>query len=82
MTYGPSGPGFNGNDLMHMTRPVGNPVFYAISAQLQRGGTVTCVIKVDGVPLSRSTATGEFNIADCQIGQDRVTNLWEDDNTG
>jgi hypothetical protein len=67
---------------VHVTRALGNPELYAINAQLQGGGTVTCVIKVDGVPLSRSTATGEFNIADCQIGQDRVTNLWEDDNTG
>ena len=41
-----------------------------------------CVIKVDSVRLPASTATGGFNIADCQIGQDRVTNLWEDDNTG
>ena len=46
------------------------------------GGTVTCVIKVDGVPLSRFTATGGFNIADCEIGQDPITNLWEDDNSG
>jgi len=82
VTYGPSGPGFNGNDLMHMTRPVGNPVFYAISAQLQRGGTVTCVIKAGGVPLPTSTATGGFNIADCETGQDPTTNLRGDDNTG
>jgi hypothetical protein len=67
---------------MHVTRPLANPEFYAISAQLQGGGTVTCVIKVDGVPLSTSTATGGFNIADCEIGQDPITNLWEDDNTG
>ena len=40
------------------------------------------VIKVDGVPLSTSTATGGSNIADGEIGQDSITNLWEDDNTG
>ena len=40
------------------------------------------VIKVDGVPLSTSTATGGFNIADGEIGQDPITNLREDDNTG
>ena len=67
---------------MHVTRPVGNPEFYAISAQLQGSDTVTCVIKVDGVPLSTSTATGGFNIADGEIGQDPITSLREDDNTG
>lgn len=40
------------------------------------------VIKVDGVPLSTSTVTGGFNIADGEIGQDPITNLWEDTNTG
>ncbi len=39
---------------------------------------MTCVIKVDGVPLSTSTVTGGFNIADGEIGQDPITNLWED----
>jgi hypothetical protein len=67
---------------MHVTRPVGNPEFYAISAQLQGGGTVTCVIKVDGVPLPASSATGGFNIADDEIGQDPIPNLREDTNTG
>ena len=65
-----------------MTRPLGNPEFYAISAQLQGGGRVMCVIKVDSVRLPASTATGGFNIADCEIGQDLITNLGEDDNTG
>jgi hypothetical protein len=67
---------------MHVTRPLGNPEFYAISAQPQGGGTVTCVIKVDGVPLPTSAATGGFNIAEGEIGQDPITNLWEDTNTG
>jgi hypothetical protein len=40
------------------------------------------VIKVDGVPLSTSTATGGFNIADGEIGHDQITNLREDTNTG
>jgi hypothetical protein len=82
VTYGPSGSDFNGNVPMHVTRPLGNPQFYAINAQLQGGGTVTCVIKVDGVTLSRATATGGFNIADCEISQDPITNMWEDTNTG
>jgi hypothetical protein len=82
MTYGPPGSDFNGNDPMHVTGPAGNPEFYAISGQLQGGGTVTCVIKVDGVPLPMPAAAGGFNIADGEIGRDPITNLWGDDNTG
>jgi len=82
VTYGPSGSNFNGNDPMHVTRPLGTPQFYAISAQLQGDGTVTCVIKVDGVSLSTSTATGGYNIADCEISQDPITNMWENTNGG
>ena len=82
MTYGPPGPGFNGNDPVHVTRALGNPELYAISAQLQGGGRVMCVIKVDSVRLPASTATGGFNIADCETGQDPTTNLRGDDNTG
>jgi hypothetical protein len=82
VTYGPSGSDFNGNVPMHVTRPLGDPQFYAINAQLQGDGTVSCVIKVDGIPLSRSIATGGFNIADCEISQDPITNMWEDTNTG
>jgi hypothetical protein len=82
VTYGPPGSDFNGNDPMHVTRPVGNPECYAISAQLQGGTTVTCVIKVDGVPLPASAAAGGFNTADGETGPDPVTNLREDDNAG
>lgn len=82
MTYGPAGSDLNGNDPMRVIAPLGDPEYYAINAQLQGGGTVTCVIKVGGVPLSTSTATGGYNIADCEIGQDPITNLWENDNSG
>jgi hypothetical protein len=67
---------------MHVTAPLGSPTYYAINAQLQGYGTVTCVIEVDGVPLSTATASGGYNIADCEIGQDPITNLWENDNNG
>jgi hypothetical protein len=40
------------------------------------------VLKVDGGPLPASAATGGFNIADGEIGQDPITNLREDTNTG
>jgi hypothetical protein len=67
---------------VHVTRPLGNPEFHAISARPQGGGTATCVLKVDGVRLPTPAATGGFNIADGQIGQDPITSLREDDDTG
>jgi hypothetical protein len=82
VTYGPSGSNYTGNVPMHVTAPLGSPTYYAINAQLQGYGTVTCVIEVDGVPLSTATASGGYNIADCEIGQDPITNLWENDNNG
>ena len=82
VTYGPAGSDFNGNVPMRVTERLGDPEYYAINAQLQGGGTVSCSIEVDGVPLSTASATGGYNIADCEIGQDPITNLWENDNTG
>lgn len=43
---------------------------------------MTCVVKVDGVALSTATATGGYNIADCEISQDPITNMWTDTNGG
>ena len=81
VTYGPDGSNFNGNTPMRVVAHLGQPQYYAISAQLQGSGTVTCVIKVDGIPLSTATANGGYNIADCEISQDPITNLWEDTNS-
>ncbi len=82
VTYGPAGSDYNGNVPMRVTARLGNPEYYAINAQLQGGGYVRCSIEVDGVPLSTASASGGFNIASCEIGQDPITNLWENDNTG
>jgi hypothetical protein len=40
------------------------------------------VLKVDGVRLSTPAATGGFDIAGGEVGQDPVTSLWEDDDAG
>ena len=61
---------------------LGDSDYFAINAQLQGYGTVRCSIEVDGIPLSTASASGGYNIADCEIGQDPITNLWENDNTG
>ena len=82
VTYGPAGSDFNGTVPMKMTAHLGDPEYYAINAQLQGAGHVKCSIEVDGIPLSTASASGGYNIADCEIGQDPITNLWENDNTG
>ena len=82
VTYGPAGSDYNGTVPMKVTAHLGNPEYYAINAQLQGSGHIKCSIEVDGVPLSTASASGGYNIADCEIGQDPITNLWENDNTG
>jgi hypothetical protein len=82
VTYGPAGSDFNGSVPMRVTERLADPEYYAINAQLQGGGSVSCSIEVDGIPLSTASASGGYNIAGCEIGQDPVTNLWENDNTG
>ena len=81
VTYGPSGSDLTGTVPMTVTAPLRHPSYYAINAQLQGAGQVTCKLKVDGVTLSRASAAGGFNIADCEIGQDPITGTWEDDNS-
>ena len=82
VTYGPSGSNFTGSVPMSVSAPLGTPSYYAINAQLQGGGDVTCKLQVDGVTLSSATASGGYNIADCEIGQDAVSGSWENDNSG
>ena len=67
---------------MTVTAPLGSPEYYAINAQLQGGGTIACSIEVNGVAISTATASGGYNIADCEIGQNPITGAWENDNGG
>jgi hypothetical protein len=80
VTYGPSGSDYSGNVPMHVSKPLGSPVYYSISAQLQGAGTVSCKIEVDGKTVSSSTATGGYNIASCEISQDPLSGQWTDTN--
>jgi uncharacterized cupredoxin-like copper-binding protein len=84
VTYGPAGSDLSGGVPMHVTKdiPSSAPVYYAISAQLQGSGSVSCQILVDGKVISSSTANGGYNIASCEIGQDPLSGAWQDDNTG
>jgi hypothetical protein len=69
VTYGPAGSNFSGSVPLNVTNPLGTPIYYAITAQLQGGGQVSCRILVDGKVISQSTASGGYNIADCEISQ-------------
>jgi hypothetical protein len=77
VTYGPAGSNSEGTVPMHVTKPLGTPIYYAITAQLQGGGTVTCKIEVDGKVISQSTASGGYNIAQCEISQDPLNGGWQ-----
>jgi len=80
VTYGPSGSDYTGTVPMTVTRRLGSPSYYAINAQLNGSGTVSCKLKVDGVTISSGSATGSYNIASCQIGQNLNTGSWENEN--
>jgi hypothetical protein len=82
VTYGPAGSDLSGAVPMSVSKPLGNPSYYAINAQLQGDGQVSCKLEVDGFAISSATASGGYNIADCEIGQDPTTGSWENDNSG
>lgn len=83
VTYGPSGSSHSGSVPMSVTRPLGNPSYYAMDAQLQGyGGEVRCKLEIDGVTISSASASGGYNIASCEIGRNPTTNSWEDLNSG
>jgi hypothetical protein len=82
VTYGPAGSSLSGSVPMRVTKdiPSSAPLYYDIQAQLQGGGSVSCEIEVNGAVISSSTATGGYNIASCEIGQDPFSGQWQDDN--
>ena len=82
VTYGPSGSDYQGSVPMSVTKSLGNPSYYAINAQLQGYGSVTCKLEVDGVVISKASASGSYNIADCEIDQDITSGSWQDTNAG
>lgn len=80
VTYGPSGSDYSGSVPLHVSKPLGTPLYYSISAQLQGAGSVSCKIEVDGKTVSSSTASGGYNIAQCEISQDPLSGQWTDTN--
>jgi hypothetical protein len=82
--YGPEGSNLNGSDPMNVTQdiPSSVPDYYAIDAQLQGGGQVSCTIEIDGKAISTATASGGYNIASCEADQNPLTGQWENTNAG
>ncbi|MFC1409914.1 hypothetical protein ACEZCY_24570 [Streptacidiphilus sp. N1-12] len=80
--YGQAGSSAEGHVPMTVTKTLGHPLYYSITAQLNGGGKVTCEIKVNGKVISRATASGGYNIAMCEISQDFLTGDWTDTNGG
>ena len=80
--YGPAGSNDQGQVPMNVTKPLGSPVYYSITAQLQGGGQVACKLEVNGKTISSSTASGGYNIATCEISQDPLSGNWTDTNQG
>jgi hypothetical protein len=80
VTYGPAGSNLQGHVPLRKTARIGNAAYYAVTAQLQGGGSVTCEILVDGAVISKATATGSYNIAMCEISQDPLSGEWTDTN--
>ncbi|MFJ6565683.1 hypothetical protein ACIQMV_38800 [Streptomyces sp. NPDC091412] len=74
--YGPAGSLARGTVPMSVTRPLEDPQHYAITAQLQGGGHVTCRLKVNGRVISQSTASGGHTIASCEISKDTFSDKW------
>lgn len=81
VTYGPSGSNLSGRVPLHVTKKLGSPAYYAISAQLQGAGHVKCEIVVKGKAISKGEASGSYNIASCEIVQDPFSGGWTDANS-
>jgi hypothetical protein len=80
VTYGPSGSDFQGSVPMTKTETLdSNASYYAITAQLQGSGEVSCSIEVNGKVIDHATAEGDYNIADCEITQG-LFGKWESTN--
>lgn len=84
VTYGPAGSSLAGSVPMRATAAIGSAPasYYAVDAQLQGSGTVTCEILVGATVVSKSTASGSYTIAICEITRDPLSGQWQDANAG
>jgi len=85
ITYGPAGSNFSGPSTLDGTATMSVPFdgsadYYALNAQLQGGGSITCKIVVTGpgdspLTVSSGAASGGFNICEAQAAPADSTGL-------
>lgn len=85
ITYGPSGSSFQGPSTLDGTATMsvpfdGSASYYAMNAQLQGGGSITCKIVVTGpgdapLTVSKGAASGGYNICDVQAAPEDSSGL-------
>ena len=82
VTYGPAGTYLTGRAPLQVTARLGNPLYYFITAQLPRRGSVECEILIGTKVMAKSVATGRHNLASCQISRDPLSRKWQDTGGG
>lgn len=91
ITYGPSGSNFEGPSTLDGTATMSVPFdgtadYYAIDAQLQGSGSITCKIVVTGpgdnpLTVSSGAASGSYNICSAQAAPEDSSGLtWTNEN--
>lgn len=78
VTYGPAGTYLTGRAPLQVTARLGNPLYYFITAQLPRKGSIECEILIGAKVMAKSVATGRHNLASCQISRDPLSRKWQD----
>ena len=79
--YGPAYSNDQGTGPMSVTQQLSDTQYYTIDAELLSDGTVSCSIKVDGVTIAASSASGDGNTAECEIDLNLSTGGWENANS-
>ena len=77
MSYGPAGSDFSGQTPLRVTKRFGKSSYYGITAQLQAGGSVECEILFGTEVISKSVATGAYNVVSCQVTKNPRTSRWQ-----
>lgn len=77
VSYGPAGSDFSGQTPLRVTKRFGKGSYYGITAQLQAGGSVECEILFGTKVISKSVATGAYNVVSCQATKNPRTSRWQ-----
>ena len=77
VSYGLAGRDFSGQTPLRVTKRFGKSSYYGITAQLQAGGSVECEILFGTEVISKSVATGAYNVVSCQATKNSRTRRWQ-----